>query len=55
VRRDHHVVEAASVIYREEVVAMLSTVAHLNVKLRRIIELLEEEFDGGEAIPEDDA
>jgi len=43
------------VIYREEVVAMLFTVADLNVKLRRIIELLEEEFDGGEAIPEDDA
>ena len=42
-------------IYREEVVAMLFTVADLNVKLRRIIELLEEEFDGGEAIPEDDA
>ena len=42
-------------IYREEVVAMLVTVANLNVKLRRIIDLLEEEFDGGEAIPEDDA
>ena len=42
-------------IYREEVVAMLFTVADLNVKLRRIIELREEEFDGGEAIPEDDA
>ena len=34
---------------------MLSTAAGLSVKLRRIIDLLEEEFDGGEEVPEGDA
>jgi hypothetical protein len=47
-------VEAPPLIYRGEVVAMLFAVADLNVKLERILELLEEEFGGGEALPEDD-
>jgi len=55
VRRDHQVVEAASVIYREEVVAMLFSIADLNENVKRIVQLLEEEFDGGEAVPEDDS
>jgi hypothetical protein len=48
-------VEAASVIYREEVVAMLFSIADLNENVKRIVRLLEEEFDGGEAVPQDDA
>jgi hypothetical protein len=48
-------VQAGGVIDRDEVVAMLFSIADLNENVQRIIELLEEEFDGGEALPEDDA
>jgi hypothetical protein len=48
-------VEAPPLIDRREVVAMLFAVADLNVKLERILELLEEEFGGGEALQENDA
>jgi len=43
------------VIYREEVVAMLFGLADLNVKVRRIIHLVEREFDGEEGPEEDDS
>ncbi|HEY8629449.1 MAG TPA: hypothetical protein VIL73_02745 [Gaiellaceae bacterium] len=39
---------------REEVVAMLFAIADLNAKVGRILQLLEEEFGGCEALPEDD-
>ena len=48
-------VEPARLVEREEVVAMLFAIADLNAKVGRILQLLEEEFDGGEALPEDDA
>jgi hypothetical protein len=39
---------------REQVVAMLFAIADLNAKVGRILHLLEEEFGGGEALPEGD-
>ena len=42
-------------MYREEVAAMLFAVADLNVNVRRIRKLLEEELGGEEELPEDDA
>jgi hypothetical protein len=42
-------------IDRNEVVAILFGIADLNVKLARVVELLEEEFDGEEGPSEDDA
>jgi hypothetical protein len=45
----------ARLVDREELVAMLFAIADLNAKVGRILELLEEEFGGGEALPEDDA
>ena len=38
----------------EEVVAMLFAIADLNAKVGRTLQLLEEDFGGGEALPEDD-
>jgi hypothetical protein len=40
---------------RNEVVAIVFGIADLNVKLARVVELLEEEFDGEEGPSEDDA
>ncbi len=47
-------VEPGRLVEREEIVAMLFAIADLNAKVGRILELLEEEFGGGEALPEDD-
>jgi hypothetical protein len=47
-------VESSRLVEREEVVAMLFAIADLNAKVGRILELLEEELGGGEALPEDD-
>ena len=41
------------VVYREEVTGILIVLADINVNIRRILKLLEEELDGGE--PEEDA
>jgi len=48
-------VEPGRLVDREEVVAMLFAIADLNENVRKIVELLEGEFDGGEAVPEDDS
>ena len=48
-------VEPGRLVDREEVVAMLFAIADLNAKVGRILQLLEEELGGGEALPEDDA
>jgi hypothetical protein len=48
-------VEPVRLVEREEVVAMLFAIADLNAKVGRILQLLEEELGGGEALPEDDA
>jgi hypothetical protein len=45
-------VEQEPVIYREEVTAILEVLADLNVRLRQIHELLEEEFGGEEEAEE---
>jgi len=44
----HHdrTVPPESLIYREEVTAILGVLVDINVRLRQIYELLEEEFDG---------
>jgi hypothetical protein len=52
---DDRQVEPVRLVERGEVVAMLFAIADLNAKVGRILQLLEEEFDGGEALPEDDA
>jgi hypothetical protein len=44
-----------SLIYREEVTAILGVLADINVRLRQIYELLEEEFDGEEGPEEGDS
>ena len=44
-----------SLIYREEVTAILRVLADSNVRLRQIYELLEEEFDGEEGPEEGDS
>ena len=41
-------VEPVPIIYREEVTAILEVLADLNVHVRRILDLLQEEFDGEE-------
>jgi hypothetical protein len=46
--------EAGRLVEREEIVAMLFAIADLT-KVGRILQLLEEELGGGEALPEDDA
>ena len=45
-------VRPGPLIYREEATAILGVLADINVRLRRIYELLEEEF-GGEEGPEE--
>ena len=45
--------EQGPVIYREEVTAILEVLGDLNVRLRRIHELLKEEFGGEEEAEED--
>ena len=47
-------VEAEPLIYREEVTAILGVFADLNVDVRRILDLLESEFDGEEGLEEND-
>jgi len=46
--------EAGRLVEREEVAATLFAIVDLNAKVGRILQLLEEEFGGGEALPEDD-
>lgn len=46
--------EPEGLIYREEVTAMLFAVADINANVRAIRELLEEESDGEEGLPEAD-
>ena len=46
--------EPVRLVEREEVVAMLFAIADLNEKVGRILQLLEEDLGGGEALPEDD-
>ena len=48
------VVEIEPVIYREEVTAILGVLGDLNVHVRRILDLLESEFDGEEGLEEND-
>jgi hypothetical protein len=45
-------VEREPLIYREEVTAILGTLADLNFHVRRIYEMLREEFDGEEETEE---
>ena len=47
--------EPASLVYREEVTAMLFAIANMNDNIRSIRELLEEEHGGEEELPEADA
>ena len=47
-------VEPGRLVEREEIVAMLFAIADLNAKVGQILQLLEEELGGGEALPEDD-
>jgi hypothetical protein len=47
--------EPQPIIYREEVTAILGAFADLNVHVRRILDLLEDELGGEEEIPEDDS
>ena len=47
-------VESGRLVEREEIVAMLFAIADLNAKVGQILQLLEEELGGGEALPEDD-
>ena len=44
--------DAGRLVEREEVVAMLFAIADLNAKVGRILQLLEEELGGGEALSE---
>ena len=44
-----------SLVYREEVTAMLFAIADMNDNIRSIRELLEEEHGGEEELPEADA
>lgn len=44
-----------SLVYREEVTAMLFAIEDMNGNIRSIRELLEEEHGGEEEVPEDDA
>ena len=47
--------EVEPFIYREEVAATLGVLGDLNVHARRILDLLESEFDGEEGLEENDA
>jgi hypothetical protein len=48
-------VDPDPIVYREEVAAMLFAVADINVNVRAIRNLLEEDDGGEEGSPEDDA
>lgn len=43
-----------AVIYREEVTGILFVIADINVRVGRILELLEEDLGGEGEIPQDD-
>jgi hypothetical protein len=47
-------VEAEPLIYWEEVTATLGVMGDLNVHVRRILDLLESEFNGEEGLEEND-
>ncbi len=47
-------VQPEPLVYREEVTAILFTLADINVNLAKVLRLLEEEF-GGEGLEEDDS
>jgi hypothetical protein len=47
--------EGGPVIYRDEVTATLIALSDINVNIRRILDLLEDELGGEEEVPEDDA
>jgi hypothetical protein len=47
--------EREPLVYREEVTGMLFAIADMNVHSAMILELLERETGGGEAIQEDDS
>jgi len=53
--RQHSNVQPESLVYREEVTAMLFAIADMNDNIRSIRELLEEEHGGEEELPEADA
>jgi hypothetical protein len=53
--RDDAHVEPEPVVYREEVTAILIALGDMNVNIREIRELLEEELGGEGEAPEDDA
>jgi len=48
-------VEVEPLNYREEVTVILGVLGDLNVHVRRILDLLESEFDGEEGLEEDDS
>jgi hypothetical protein len=48
-------VEPGELIDRQELTAMLFSIADIRVNVRAIRELLEEELGGEEGLPEDDA
>jgi len=48
-------VDEEPLIYRQEVTAMLFTLSDMNVNIARILQLLEEQIDGEEGLPEDDS
>jgi hypothetical protein len=48
----HHAVDADELISRSEVTAMLFTFADINVKVERIVQLLEDDY-GEEEAPQD--
>jgi hypothetical protein len=50
----HHAVDADELISRSEVTAMLFTFADINVKVERIVQLLEDDY-GEEEAPQDDS
>jgi hypothetical protein len=47
--------EQEPLVYREEVTSMLFVIADMNVHIAMILELLERETGGGEALQEDDS
>jgi hypothetical protein len=51
---DDRAMEPEPLIYREEVTAILGVFADLDVHVRRILDLLESEFDGEEGLEEND-
>jgi hypothetical protein len=47
--------EPEQLIYRGEIVPMLFAIADMNANLEAILDLLGEEFGGGEELPEEDS